>query len=231
MRRNPSRDWTDYDEGLLYTLWVVDCLLTDRADQLQYVNPPFVIDHTGGERIYAQAPFQLLEWAAPGDGTYQHDSSFFFATGRGGLTMTAAAAVFRAHGNARRRAQATQSAVPRWLPADQGTAWVSSHGFWIQTMRGLFPWPWESVAGMQVVNQGNVQLQGSSTAGPVSWQVVSPAAELMFALWVLTRRVPHPQWMNRDWIPPNWIHWASERGKRLPFTDAGDIDVSLDALE
>ena len=230
MGKRPVREWTPSDEGLLYTLWVVSSLLRGRADQLQYVNPPFAIDYPAGERVYNSAPFQLREWGAPGDGSYMHNSSFFFATGRGGLTMTAAAAAIRAAGNSNRRSQAAQNAVPRWMPADQGTIWVSSLGFWMQTMRGLFPWPWESVHGMEIVGQGNVQVYGQSTNGPMTWQIVSPAAELLFGLWVITRKVPHPQWMDRSWIPPNWIRWATDLGKNLPFDDPTEVDVSMDAL-
>lgn len=225
MGANPERSWTEYDDGLLYTLWIVSSLLTGRGERLECLNPPFAIDYHQGERVFTAAPFQVLAWASPGDGTYLHDSSFLFATGRGGLTVTAAAAAFRAAGNARRRGQAERDAMPRWMPVDQGTVWVSSHGFRIGTMRGLTTWPWSSVDGMQMVNQGDVQIQAQSVDGPINCQIVSPAAELIFALWVLALQVPHPQWMDRGWIPAHWLSWAAAQGKQMPFNDPTEIGL------
>ncbi len=234
MGHEPVREWTSYDDGLLSTLHVVNNVLRDQGTRLHHLHPPFVTDYAGGERVYTQAPLQVLDWAAPGDGSYQHSSSFFLATGRGGLAMTAAVAAFRSAENSDRRAQAARDAIPRWLPVDQGTAWISNRGLWLQTMRGVFLWPWESMQGMQVLGQGHLQIQGQSSAGPINWQIVSPGAELVFALWVLARRVPHPQWLDRSWIPTNWIPWATSLGRPTPFGDLdelGDIDATFAELE
>jgi hypothetical protein len=73
--------------------------------------------------------------------------------------------------------------------------------------------------------------------GVLSWwalsgsvlQIVSRAAEMILAFWVLTLRVPHQQWMTRAWIPPNWIPWAAA-GKQTPSSDPADMNVALDEI-
>lgn len=229
-RQGAVRDWTDFDEGLLHTLWVVADSLNGRHSAIPHLYPSFVTDYSGGERVYAARPFQLLEHVAPGDGSYLHHSSTILATGRDGLKLTAAAAAGQAWGNAKRRRRAEMDAIPRWTPVDHGTLWVSNHRFWIESVRGLFPWHWGAVRGINMISQGNVHVHGQSEQGAVSWQIVSPAAEMIFALWVLTLRVPHQQWMTRAWIPPNWIPWAAGLGKQTPFSDAADVNVALDEI-
>ena|SRR5664279_1060187 len=94
------------------------------------------------ERIFASGEFSLATWAAPGDGSYMHNGGVFLATGAGGLAMTAAFAGVQAMRNGSRRRQAEALARPRWLTTDRGMLHLGSHGFYLQTDHGLFPWGW-----------------------------------------------------------------------------------------
>src|SRR5690606_32039467 len=58
-------------------------------------------------------PYELLTFRPLGDGSYQHNGGFFFATGGVGLALTAGAMIARGVGNRSRREAAAQAAVPR----------------------------------------------------------------------------------------------------------------------
>lgn len=59
------------------------------------------------------------------------------ATGRGALPAMAVFSAGQAMGNSRRRAAAAAASVPRWRTIDTGAVFVSTHGFYLQTHKGL----------------------------------------------------------------------------------------------
>ena len=74
------RSWTDADQALLYTCHLAADLLTGRPMRPAPVRAPFPPRYSVEETYLASGPFTLSIHAAPGDGSYMHDSSFFFAT-------------------------------------------------------------------------------------------------------------------------------------------------------
>ncbi len=91
--------WTGRDSALWETCEIAVDLArgvnpSPRADIVSSFPPQLARD----ERFWAAGPFLLSEVHPFGDGTYRHNGGFFFATGRGGLTMTAAVAALRATG-------------------------------------------------------------------------------------------------------------------------------------
>jgi hypothetical protein len=210
-RKAVDAGWTDRDSALWHTCEIAVDLARGRvpAPRLQVTSifPPRL---GADEQYWAAGPYTLNEQRAPGDGTYVHDSGYFFATGRGGLTATAAVAAFRAAGNARRRRQAELAAIPRWTQTDCGTVFVSRYGIHLHNASGVFPWDWSSIAAAQMVAPASVQILGNSTNGPVSWVLQSDWAELLFVAWALACHPRHPQIITGTWLPPGWLQRCAE---------------------
>src|SRR4051812_21449328 len=167
-RKAMDAGWTNRDSALWHTCEIAVDLARGKvpAPRLQ-VTSIFPPQLGPDEQYWASGPYTLNEQRTFGDGTYSHDSGYFFATGPGGFTATAAVAAFRAAGNARRRRQAEQDAVSRWTQTDCGTVYVSRYGMHLHNVGGVFPWDWSSITAAQIVGPAAVHILGSSTRGPV----------------------------------------------------------------
>lgn len=203
--------WSQHDTAVWHACDIASALLMARIHERTVIATPFR-PHLGSqesplageERVLALGGFELLTHRAVGDGSYVHDGGFFLAAGRGGLGLSAGVLAGRAIGNSRRRARAAADTVPRWVPDDGGTLWASTHGFYLQTPRGLFGWPWAPIVSAQLVGPGALHVQGHSVGGPVSWVLRSDWAELVFVLWAMHVHPGHPQLVNGGWLPPQW---------------------------
>ncbi len=235
MKRAPQPTWSTHDAAVWHTVDIVQTALASRLDERPTMHAPFPPRHGADERILAQGDFQLYTHTAIGDGSYQHSNSFLFATGGVGLAMTAGFAVAQAAGNASRRNQAAQDAVPRWVLSDQGLLWVSTAGFYLQTVNGLFPWAWPHVQSAQLLAPATLHLQGQSDSGSVSWLIVSEWAELAFVLWALQMHPQHPMLTQMTWVPPGWQQRCLEAGytppKRPPHRDEIPAEPAAAILE
>jgi len=199
----------------MYSCHVVAALRAGRPELLTaHIGVTFAPSLGEGEQILAHGGFVLSEFRAPGNGTYTHDSSFFFATGGGGLALTGLFAGARAVGNASRRSQAAADSVPRWVESDRGSLIVGTHGFYLQSGLGHRSWGWDSVVGAEMVSADQVDLHGQSTNGPVRWVLTSPWAPLLFALWCLARHSQHPRFISNGWLPYGWWERAIVEGHR-----------------
>lgn len=209
--KTTTAPWTDRDTALWHTCEIAAVLAHGRIppprQQVVSIFPPQLAPD---EQYWAAGPYLLNEELAPGDGSYVHDSGYFLATGRGGLTATAAVAAFRAAGNARRRRRAEEAAVPRWTPIEHGTVYLSAYGFSLHGPGGVSPWGWPSVTAAQMVAPGAVHLLGASVRGQVSWILQSDWAELLFVAWALARHRQHPQLITGSWLPPGWLQRCAE---------------------
>lgn len=207
--------WTWFDDALLHSCYVVSAFRDGRPDlvvsDISASFPPSLGQH---ERLLVHGAFSLSDHQAAGDGTYMHDSGFFFASGGAGLAVTGVVAGARAIGNASRRARAAQDAVPRWIEIDRGSIIVGTHGFYLQSALGHREWGWDSITLADMVGPDHVHLVGVSTTGPVSWIVSSPWSPLLFALWCLARHPEHPRFVSGGWLPPGWWDRAIASGRR-----------------
>lgn len=113
-KHTDEAQWTARDDALWTTAEIAVLLNQGELDHRHPLPVPFAMQLGGSEeRILAHGPFQLFSWAAPGDGSYMHNTSSFVATGRGGMAMMAGFAVARAIGNSSRRRSAEAAAQPR----------------------------------------------------------------------------------------------------------------------
>lgn len=208
-RRDPAPSWSTHDQAVWHTCDIASAVLAGTADQRPVLASPFPPHLALDERLLAQGDFDLLTFRPVGDGSYVDDRGTFFSTSRGGLALTAGIAATRAAGNRRRRAAAVADSVPRWTLDERGTLWVSTAGFYLQSVSGLFPWPWGSVHSAQLVAPASVNLQGDSQNGPVAWILDSDWAELVFVLWAMAVHPDHPALGHGGWLPPGWRDRAS----------------------
>lgn len=215
------RQWTSHDAAVWHTRDILHAVQRGRLDRRPVLPTPFAPAHALDEAVLAQSAFELLTHRAIGDGSYQHSSGAFLATGRGGLAMTAGFFAGQAVMNGRRRRAAAQDSVPRWVVDDVGALWVSSHGFYLQTASGLFPWAWSSVQAAQLVAPRSVHLQGAGPSGPISWIVAADWAELVFVLWASARHPRHPSLARDGWVPPGWHERAAGFSPALPERTRG----------
>jgi hypothetical protein len=81
---------------------------------------------------------------------------------------------------------------------------VSTHGFYLRSAGGLYPWSWGAVMAAELVAPATVQVHGEAQTGPVSWLLRSVWAELLFVLWALAVHPHHPQLASGAWMPPAW---------------------------
>lgn len=211
-RQQQVSAWTAHDTALWHTCEIaVDLVRGVVPPPRQEVQTAFPPQLGHDEQFWACGAFELLEQRSAGDGSYMHNSGFFFATGAVGLAATAAFAGARALGNSSRRQAAEQAAVPRWMPVEAGHVYVSALGLHLHTGSSVLPWAWPAFTAMQMVGPGAVHVLGNSDAGPVSWVLRSDWAELAFVTWALAHHRRHPQFLNGGWLPPGWLRWASEQ--------------------
>ncbi len=157
------------------------------------------------ERVYTGGRFVLSDYGALGDGSYEHDGGFFFATGTLGLALTAGAMAGRAIGNNARRNQAAQDAQGRWKVIDQGQIFVGTHGFYlVPDTGGLLSWGYGHLTSAQMAGLGTLWMTGSSDRGPITWIIQSGWAELIFTLWARLVHPQHQQYATGAWVPPGW---------------------------
>lgn len=215
MAKRPTRVWGPHDDVLIYTCDLLDIIQHQRWESLPQLASHFR-PQVEGERLLLDRPFARREWRALGDGTYYRSSGGFFATGRGALPLMLGFAAGQAIANSNARRQAAAAAQPRWAYADAGHLFVATHGFYMQTGRGLYRWGWDAIDGASVEAPGVVQVQGRSVNGPVHWQLETHAAELVFVLWTLARHQDHPQLVTDTWLPRGWVAWAAHQQGRMP---------------
>jgi len=226
----PIRSWTHADQALLYTCYLAADLLGDRPLRPAPVRTPFPPRFAADETYLASGPFSLSIHAAPGDGSYHHDSSFFFATGKAGLAATAGFAAARAVGNSRRRAAAQEQTIARWLPRHTGEITVSDRGMYLRNIQDFFAWDWHSIDSAEVVGFNTVILAAPTTAGTTHWLLQSQYAELVFLLWAKVRYPGHPQLVGDAWLPENWAHWATAQGHRPAVGVAPAVGTDFPAV-
>lgn len=227
MRRKPvgsEPQWTQRDEMLWTTAEIGLLLAQGRLADRPSLGVPFVLSLGGNsEAVYAYASFVLHSFAAPGDGSYLHATGQVYATGRGAVPLMLGSALAQSMANAARRRAAAALAQPRWMPADRGTVSVGSHGFYLHTAQGLYPWSWEGISMAVLVGPGRVQLVGEASTGQVNWILESDLAELVFLLWATVRNPGHEQLANRLWLPREWLakarrHAGAQGGREANFT-------------
>jgi hypothetical protein len=168
------------------------------------VAAPFPPQYGPDERLWASGPFQLYELRAPGDGSYVEDGSLFFATGGLGLALTAAFYGVRKAGNNRRRREAEEALVPRWMEVAAGTLYLGTHGLYMHSPHGLWPWSWADIEATDMIGPAWMRFTGQGQNGQVTRSIVSEWAELLFVSWVMARRVRHPQLLDGSWWPGGW---------------------------
>ena len=212
---NAPRTWTDADQALLYTCHLAADLFAGRPMRPAPVAVTFPPRLSATERYLATSNFTLSTFDPAGDGSYTHNSSFFFATGKAGLAATAGFAAATAVGNSRRRKEAQRNLVPRWIPAYQGMLTVSDCGIYVSTPQDFFTWSWDSLESAEVAGFSNVILNAPTSDGRIRpWLLQSHYAELVFLLWAIHRYPQHPQLAHQGWLPPNWSRWASDQGRQ-----------------
>lgn len=191
--------------------------LVDAAQLGTWQGPPahFALGRPA-ERVLATGPFTLSSFQAVGDGTYTHDSGFFFATGRYGTALTLGTMAGRAIGNSRRRQQAARDAQPRWVPIAAGQIWVSQFGFYCQEQAQFYSWDFGAIDAAQLLGPGHLQIMGTSHNGPINWVLTSDWAELVFTMWARQRQPGHPQFSQGGWIPPGWRDRVLAARQELP---------------
>ncbi|WP_146069486.1 hypothetical protein [Cryobacterium sp. Y11] len=214
-----KRSWLPADTSLWTTCHIVSDTVQGRTPEHR-IETLFPL--AGGEIALAAGNLFVDSFYAAGNGSYERSSTFVWGAGPFGLALAAGTLAASAAGNASRRNQAAADAQQAWRPLFGGTLFVTSEGFYIQTMQGLYPWTWDSVDLMQVVGFNVVIMQARSTSGPVTWRLTSEWSELVFVLWALRRHPHHPQLRDGSWMPANWLDWATHQGYR-PHLDRPQI--------
>lgn len=207
---------SSHDQAIGRTVLVNQALDAGRLAEVGPIGTVFAPPFGPDELMLGAGPFQLLEFCAAGNGQYERNGGFFFATGRYGLAMTAGVMAAQAFQNSRARQAAADAAQQRWRQVEQGWLTVSDHGFHFQTPQGLLTWSYSDVMEASLTAPGQVMIAGQSTNGPVRWIVVSDWAELLFTLWARARHPRHPQFVGRTWIPAGWSERVLRAGMPLP---------------
>lgn len=213
--KQQERVWTPTDTALWNTCRVAYILEKTGETPQESVGTMFPL--VAGERALAVGPLIVDEYKAAGDGSYQTSTFVAGGTGVFGLAMLAATAGGSAIGNANRRARAAQDATLAWRPQTSGHVTVTTLGFYIHDLQGLWRWDWGSIDLLQVAGPSTVVMQGRSTRGPLTWRLFSDWAELIFVLWAHARYRQHPQYLTGAWIPEGWARWSADQGYPLQF--------------
>ncbi len=202
----PDR-WNSRDAALWTTAELAVAVLKGNLASRPVAAVPFALrlSRAGDEGVHAHGPFRLLDYRAPGNGSYVHNSSTMLATGRGAAPMMIGFAAVQAMGNASRRSAAASLAAPRWMQIDQGTLAVSNYGFYLHTPTAVLAWGWESIHFAELTGPGVLRIQGQSQQGSINWIIESEWAELVFVFWASVRNPTHPQFVTRTWLPEEWL--------------------------
>lgn len=209
-KKTPELGWTGRDTALWQTCEIAyDIASRRKPTTVIDLDTSFPPSLGPGERLWAAGQFQLFNYQPIGDGSYIHNSGWFFATGGAGLLATAGFAAARASGNRSRRDAAAAAAQPRWTPIESGTLMLGSHGLYMHTMNGLWPWGWPAFTSMSMMAAGTLHVDGNSDRGSVSWILESEWSELAFIMWALHIHPKHPQLRNGEWLPSGWLEYAA----------------------
>jgi len=216
----PGATWTADDSARLLTCQIVH-------DVSHGVTPSVRVQTMfrmpSGTVALVNGPIRVDEFRAGGDGTYMRSSGFMFGCGGLGLALLAGSLAANAAGNARRRQLAALDAQAAFRPQFGGAVFVTNTGFILSGADGVFTWTTDEIDAMQVIDGGVALMQGQSTRGPLTWRLMTPWAELIFALWALREHRDHPQLMDGSWLREAWLRYARDTGHdpRLQTTALG----------
>lgn len=200
--------WTYEDEVLHYTAVVLDS--RRRGAALVPVLHTFPLDDPD-EFMVASGPYRRDYFGPAGDGTYLTQNYHHRDTL---LTVSA-----KALSNSRSRHRARAEAAHRWRPLDTGTFYVSTRSLYFESWSGVRGWSLGGIETAYMTARSQFRFTGVSDQGnEVHWLVTSAWAELAFALWALTRAVPHPHLL--ELFPDEWRERARARGLTLPPLDS-----------
>lgn len=206
MGLNGGPGWGQRDRMLLRTAQVIHAYVHGEFDQILPVPVDFAVGGSYPDnRIVAVAPFSLHCLQSRPAGSPVHEGAFFFATGRGGLAVTAGAAIGRAVVNARRRAAAASTAQPAWHHLDDGMVCINQFGFYLRTPTHLAWWDWDSILECHMAAPGRVGMLRTTPGGQDTYLLESDLAELLFASWAVVRQPQHAQFLRRVWLLPDWV--------------------------
>ncbi len=208
-------DYTMHDSAIWHTRAIVADARAGRLALRTSAPTPFPPAFSRDEVMLAHGPYEHLAYTALGDGTYQHNGSFFFATGGLGLAATAAFMGARAAGNNRRRKQAKADAQSRWIVDGAGTAWVSQHGLYLLSTTGLWSCAWSSLTMADLGAPALLLASMATPQGPHTFGFHSDWAELAFVLWASMVHPNHPRMTPDGWIPPGWHEREAARQQVL----------------
>lgn len=219
MDAGPARGtWTERDSILWQTCaWVAAAVGGQEVVPRGTVLTNFAPQGGPDDVLLCAGPFERLTFRALGNGTYDHNGGFFFATGRLGIAVSAGVLLARGLTNHARRTSAAQAAVPRWVVEEQGTFTVGTRGFHLSNSSGVFYWGWGAITSITITGPGYFEMFGESTNGPVHWTFATPWAELIFALWALTCHPRHPQLVTGQWLPSGFLQWVAQHGYEPPL--------------
>jgi len=195
---------TDHDEAIRDTLAILAAVRAGRIDELPRWGSPFPPSLGPDEHLLAGGRCSRLAFRPAGDGQYRKSSGLFLATGVWGIAATLAVAGAQVVTNSRRKAAAAAESVPRWVVEDQGGLWVSSHGLYLLTARGLMTFGWDSFAAADLIGPRALTASWAGPHGPTMIGFECDWSELAFALWALARHPEHPRLAGGAWIPEGW---------------------------
>lgn len=208
MEQNSVPLWTNRDEVLRYTCHLAALMAGGHSTKdVAEVLAPFPPAHGNDEKLWATGGFVLSDFRSLGDGTWQVNTPFVFGTGAVGLGLVAGSLVGGSIAKSRARRAAQAAAVPRWVPIEHGTLYLSEYGFYLHTP-AVLRWHWSALTGASVVSPATVHFTGDSANGPVSWLLQSDWAELLFVSWALAIHPRHPQLLTGGWLPQGWLDHA-----------------------
>lgn len=185
------------------------------------VNAPFPL-RPPATKAHFVGPVSLYELRADGDGTYEYNSGIAIGSGVGGamLFFGSIAASAASKNRAKNRAVAdSRLAFRHNFDAD---VFVTDAGFMLASMNGIVGWHHDAIDSMLMVGPGQVTMQGQSDEGPIVWQLNTPWAELLFAMWAVVRHPENRLLQDGGWFPRGWIQWARGQG-RDPWDENASI--------
>jgi len=205
-----ASEWTTMDEVRLLTCQIAADLLAGRVPALR-VATTFWLPQ--GEVAVTNGPVRVLELRAAGDGSYVHTSGFAFGTGALGVALLAGSLMGNAAGNTRRRRQAEQDARLAFRHQFDASVFVTTAGFVFQDAQGVGRWGHGDINTMQMLGPSAVAMQGDAIDRSVTWQLLTPWAELIFVAWALRQHPHHPQLVDGSWLMGEWLHYARMHGR------------------
>ncbi|MFD1718853.1 hypothetical protein [Georgenia deserti] len=209
----PTAPWTDADTARLGACRAhVDLSAGRPITPFVDVMASFRPRHGADEQLLAAGPFELYNFQALGDGTYQRGGALAVGTGVLGAAALGATLAASAVGNHSRKKRAQADAVPRWVQIDGGRIVVSNFGFYLETGAGLLPWSLTDLDQIEMVGPGQLLMCGTSMQGTIRWILASDWAELLFVVWTHALAPRHPQLLGGGWLPPGWLDHVRSHG-------------------